>query len=164
MIFDKNINLSGKHATYLKFLSKKTTELKGDAISAEIFKRHIDVYMAGVMFGLLKNIKAEIDTTNKDNITIFAEQVIKEQSRLIHLYRIVMLLDNKALSDDERIDLAFRYTADADKVKAGMDVFNAYARGGIEWLYEKLTDGATTKEDYLQKLVEIIDEFQQDFA
>ena len=116
------------------------------------------------MFGLLKNIKAEIDTTNKDNITIFAEQVIKEQSRLIHLYRIVMLLDNKALSDDERIDLAFRYTADADKVKAGMDVFNAYARGGIEWLYEKLTDGATTKEDYLQKLVEIIDEFQQDFA
>lgn len=163
-MFDKNINLSGKHATYLKFLSKKTTELKGDAISAEIFKRYIDVYMAGVMFGLLKNIKAEIDTANKDNITIFAEQVIKEQSRLIHLYRIVMLLDNKALSDDERIDLAFRYTADEDKVKAGMDVFNAYARGGIEWLYEKLTDGTTSKEDYLQRLVEIIDEFEQDFA
>lgn len=163
-MFDKNINLSGKHATYLKFLSKKTTELKGDAVSAEIFKRHIDVYMAGVMFGLLKNIKAEIDTANKDNITIFAEQVIKEQAKLIHLYRIVMLLDNKPLSDDERIDLAFRYTADMEKVKAGMDIFNAYARGGIEWLYEKFTDGATTKEDYLQKLVEIIDEFQQDFS
>ena len=45
-MFDNDIKITGKHASYLKFLTKKSTELKKDAKSAEIFKRYIDVYMA----------------------------------------------------------------------------------------------------------------------
>ena len=80
------------------------------------------------------------------------------------LYRIAMLIDNPVLSEDERIDLAFRYDTDDEKVKQGMDVFNAYARGGIEWLYQEITsNNASTNEDYLERLTVLVKEFSEDY-
>ena len=37
-------------------------------------------------------------------------------------------------------------------------------RGGLEWLYEQFTDGATTKEDYLEKVYEIVSLYKEDFS
>jgi hypothetical protein len=164
-MFDSDIKVIGKHATYIKFLSKKTTELNKDFVGAEVFRRYIDVYIAGAVLGILKKRKADIDNTpNGDSAMIFASAVINEQSNLKFLYRMILLLDDASLSNDDRVDLAFRNDTDNEKLKAGMEVFNSYARGGIEWLYEKFTDGATTKEDYLQKIAEIVNEFKQDFS
>jgi hypothetical protein len=36
-------------------------------------------------------------------------------------------------------------------------------RGGVEWLYENVTKGATTQEDYLDKIRELIVLFADDF-
>lgn len=163
-MFDNDIRVVGKHATYIKFLSKKTAELKKDFAGAEIFRRYIDVYMAGAIIGLVKNRKAEVDNTpNGDTAMILAAAVVSEQAQLKFLYRLIMLLDNPSLSADDRVDLAFRYDAEPEKVKENMAVFNSYVRGGIEWLYEKFTDGATTKDDYLAKIREIVSEFKEDY-
>ena len=161
-MFDSDIKIVGKHATYIKFLSKKTTELNKDFAGAEIFRRYIDVYIAGAMLGILKKRKSEVDNApNGDTAMIFASAVINEQSNLKFLYRMILLLDDAALSNDDRVDLAFRNDTNNEKLKAGMEVFNSYARGGIEWFYEKFTDGATTKEDYLQKIAEIVRDFEE---
>ncbi len=162
-MFDKDIKVTGKHATYIKFLSKKTTELKKDFIGAEVFKRYIDVYMLGAVIGLIKRRKSDVDTSVDDSAMIFAAAVINEQANLKFVYRLVQLLDNPKLSADERVDLAFRYDADNDKLKEGMDLFNMYARGGIEWLYENFTENATTKEDFLEKIADIVNEYKNNY-
>lgn len=162
-MFDKDIVITGRHATYLKFLAKKASELKKDALSIEIFNRYIDVYMAGAVIGAIKNKKEDAETSKDESARIFAEAVIREQASLKMIYRLVLLTDNPALSEEERIDGAFRYDSIPDRVASGMEIFNAYARGGISWLYEKFTDGATTQEDHLERISQIVAEFQEDY-
>ena len=162
-MFDNDIKITGKHASYLKFLTKKSTELKKDAKSAEIFKRYIDVYMAGIIIGAVKNMKADTDNSIDDSANILASAVIGEQDRLKFLYRLVMLIDNPSLSVEDRIDNAFRYDGDVAKVKYGMGIINSYARGGIEWLYEKFNDGVLTQEDYYRVVYELTKEYSEDY-
>ena len=164
-MFDNDIKITGKHASYLKFLAKKSTELKKDAKSAEIFKRYIDVYMAGIIVGAVKNRKSDIDNSIDDSANILASAVIGEQDRLKFLYRLVLLTDNpSSTSVEDRIDNAFRYDGDAAKLKEGMAILNSYARGGIEWLYEKFNDGVTTQEDYYRIVYELIKEYCEDYC
>lgn len=162
-MFDKDIVVTGKHAAYIKFLAKKASELKKDAYSIEIFNRYIDVYMAGAVIGAIKNRKEDAETRKDESAKIFAEVVIREQANLKMIYRLVLLTDHPSLPEEERIDDAFRYDTNPDKVASGMEVFNAYARGGISWLYEKFSDGAMVREDYLERLSQIVEEFQGDY-
>ena len=75
-----------------------------------------------------------------------------------------MLAENSAnLSDDELVSRAFKED-DVDKSKENMELYNQYFRGGIEWLYEMVTDDATTKEDYLNNINELIETFKKDFS
>lgn len=164
-MFDNDIKITGKHASLLKFLAKKSTELKKDAKSAEIFKRYIDVYMAGIIVGAVKNMKSDVDNSIDESANILASAVIGEQNNLKFLYRLVLLTDNpSSTSVEERIDNAFRYDGDAAKVKEGMAILNSYARGGIEWLYEKFNDGVTTQEDYYRIVYELIKEYSEDYC
>ena len=77
-----------------------------------------------------------------------------------------MLLDKTSeISSDERVDRAFRYDSQPEKVqefKNNMELFNDYVRGGIELMYEHFTDGCTTREDYLNKLYEVISTFKKE--
>lgn len=80
-------------------------------------------------------------------------------------YRLVMLADNSTgLSNDEKIDRAFKQDEQPEKLKENLELFHQYMRGGIEWLYEHVTDGATTKEDYLEKVYEIVNLYKEDFS
>lgn len=162
-MFDKDIVITGKHAAYLKFLAKKTSELKKGALNIEVFNRYIDVYMAGAVIGAIKNRKEDAESGKEESARIFAEAVIREQAHLKMIYRLVLLTDDPSLPEETRIDHAFRYDSDPEKVASGMDILNAYARGGISWLYEKFTDGATTQEDYLERISQIAAEFQEDY-
>lgn len=155
-MFDTNITIKGKHATYLKFLCEKT-KLLGENNSkngAGIFKRYIDVLLVSPLFGIMKNRRSEEDKTSEDKANILAEQTIKEQKNLDFVFKIVLLNDNsKNLTPDEKIDLIFRKGGD-------MDLFMAYVRGGIEYLYEFFTEGASTKSDYYEKIIDLINETQ----
>ena len=73
---------------------------------------------------------------------------------------MVMLLDkNVDIESEERINRAFRYDTQPEKAEAfrqNMDLFHDYVRGGIELMYEQFTDGCSTREDYLNKVFEIM--------
>ena len=46
-MFDGDIKITGKHATYIKFLASKSVQLNKNIPCAGVFKRYIDVYIAG---------------------------------------------------------------------------------------------------------------------
>lgn len=163
-MFDGDIKITGKHATYIKFLASKSVQLNKNIPCAGVFKRYIDIYIAGITIGLVKNLKSSVDNSVEDSANILASAVINEQSKLKILYRIMNLIDDTSLTSDERIDLAFRYDADEEHIKKGMELFNSYARGGIEWIYEEITQNAVTNDDYLEKLASLVKDFSQDYA
>ena len=162
-MFDGDIKITGKHAAYIKFLASKSVQLNKNIPCAGVFKRYIDVYIAGITIGLVKNLKSLVDNSVEDSANILASAVINEQSKLKILYRIMNLIDDTSLTSDERIDLAFRYDADEEHIKKGMELFNSYARGGIEWIYDEITQNAVTNDDYLEKLANLVKDFSQDY-
>ena len=54
-MFENDYNITGKHASYLKFLAAKNSGAKGaddsSPTSARIFERYIDVYMNAAIWG-----------------------------------------------------------------------------------------------------------------
>ena len=136
-MFEGDIKITGTHATFIKFLAVKSGQLNKDAVCAGIFKRYIDVYIAGAIIGMVKKLKSNANTENDDSANILADAVIREQTKLKMLYRIAI---------------------------QGMEVFNAYARGGIEWLYRELTaNNASTTEDFLERVTVMVKEFSEDY-
>lgn len=162
-MFDGEIKITGKHASYVKFLAAKTTQLNKGIPCVGAFKRYIDVYIAGATIGLVKKLKSPMDNSVSETATLFADAVIGEQEKLKILYRIMQLIDDPSLSCDDRLDLAFRYDADDAHVKKGMELFNSYARGGIQWLYDEITQNAITSDDYYENISNLVKNFSQDY-
>lgn len=171
-MFENDYNITGKHATYLKFLAAKNSGNRdGDessATAARIFERYIDVYMNAAIWGLLYERTAEKDTESDDRARIYADAYANERENCVFLYRMVMLLDKKTvLEPSVRVDRAFRYDVQEDKKEAfaqNMELFHSYVRGGIEVMYEQFTDGCSTREDYMNKVFEILTTFRDEIA
>ena len=168
-MFENDYTITGKHATYLKFLAVKNAKDDDGAegvSSAKLFERYIDVYMNGVVWGLLYSRTAKRDTTSDDRARVYADAFANERDNCVFLYRMVMLLDKSVeLSPEERVDRAFRYDTlpeKAEEFKQNMELFHDYVRGGIELLYEQFTDGCITRDDYLTKTYEVMSTFKKE--
>lgn len=168
-MFENDYTLTGKHAKYMKFLASKIQDGEQELVpqsTARIFDRYIDVYMNAVVWGLLYRRRAEKDTESKDRARVYADAFANERQNCELLYRMVMLLDDTTdVTTEQRIDRAFRYPSDPEKekeVQDCMELFNSYARGGIELMFEKFTDGCTTREDYLNKTFEVLKTFKKE--
>lgn len=168
-MFENDYTITGKHATYLKFLAVKNTKEDPDSAvttSARLFERYIDVYMNAVVWGLLYSKTAKRDTTSEDRARIYADAFVNERDNCVLLYRMVMLIDRTVdIPTEERVDRAFRYDTQEDKVekfKENMELFNDYVRGGIELIYEQFTDGCSTRDDYLNKTYDILTTFKEE--
>ena len=156
----------------MKFLAAKNSGNKdGDesaTTSARVFERYIDVYMNAAIWGLLYERTAEKDTASDDRARIYADAYANERENCVFLYRMVMLLDKKTeLEPSVRVDRAFRYDVQEDKKEAfaqNMELFHSYVRGGIEVMYEQFTDGCSTREDYMNKVFEILTTFRDEIA
>ena len=165
-MFENDYNITGKHASYLKFLAAKNSGAKGaddsSPTSARIFERYIDIW------GLLYERTAPRDTTSDDRARIYADAYATERENCVFLYRMVMLLDKTTtLEPTVRVDRAFRYDVQEDKKEefaANMDLFHSYVRGGIEEMYEQFTDGCSTRDDYMNKVYEVLTTFRQEIA
>lgn len=169
-MFENDYTLTGKHATYLKFLAIKNSVAKDTdettPTAARIFERYIDVYMNAAIWGLLYERTAPRDTTSDDRARIYADAYANERENCVFLYRMVMLLDKTTiLEPNVRIDRAFRYDSQEDKkqdFEQNMELFHSYVRGGIEEMYEQYTDGCSTAEDYMNKVYEIATTFKHE--
>lgn len=158
-MFTHDYTIYGSHATKLKFLAKQDNK-------PYYFRRYIDVYMNAVVFGLLYNQKAVRDDKN-DRARIYADAFSKESDKCELLFKLVMLLDETSnLSTDERLNRAFRdaSSGNTEKIKQNMDLFNQYVLGGIDILYEKLTNGCVSQDDYNKRIIDLMENFEAEFT
>lgn len=169
-MFENDYAITGKHATYLKFLASKNSNSRdGDessSVTARIFERYIDVYMNAAIWGLLYKRTAPKDTSSDNRARIYADAYATERENCVFIYRMVMLLeDSTKLEPSVRIDRAFRYDVQEDKkdeFAKNMELFHAYVRGGIEEMYEQFTDGCSTREDYMNKVYDVLSTFRRE--
>lgn len=145
-MFEGDYTIYGKHATYIKYLVN----------DAKVFKRYIDVYMTGAMWGIL-NDKRSVAGDSTDRARIYSAAFNTEIVKCNELFKLVILNDtSKAWSDEERVNICFRYRYKMDDnavppvqqeeilaMKDALDLFNSYVFGGIELLYESFSNSAT---------------------
>ena len=164
-MFDKDMQIRGKYATYWKAL----TQLPGNAVETsknfKIFENYIYVYMVAPIIGLLNGRKGQYDPADesKDTAGMLAEIQIKNASKLKYIYRLITLVDDsEGLSDEEKINRAFREDNSEESVKKGMDLYTAYFFGGLEVLYETFVLGCITEDDYIRKMFDFVSEFKDE--
>ncbi|WP_059170466.1 hypothetical protein [Bacillus sp. FJAT-27445] len=156
MLFNKEYSFRGSHAT-------KVTELTANfnEHSAKIFNRNIDVYLIAPMVGFLFGRKATIDKSSGETTKIFPDQLSREQTNLKYNYQLIMLLDKKNEPNfEKRLDRAFRnYGNESQETLNDESLYEEYVLGGIDLLHEKLIDGAINTEDYLNRLYDFLEDF-----
>lgn len=129
----EEVFFTGKHRNYVDALWTQ------NKIKESYVERLIDIYMMSVAIGLRTGRKAEEDRVDEQKRTIQTKQLNDNISTLMNLMRMVLILDeSRNLSVEQRIEEAFRIPETFEEYKRNMDLFNSYARGGIEILYEEL--------------------------
>jgi hypothetical protein len=148
-LFDREYSFKGRHATYVKNLVD----------SSSLFNRHIDVYILAPIVGFLNGRIGEVD---KGDVTakIFTDVLIKEQTKLKFIYRLIMLLDDRLieLSTEQKLERAFKEEDNEDNSK----IFESYVLGGVEYLYEMLFVEKYQPDEFINSLFEFVDNFNDD--
>jgi len=162
-MFDNQYRFKGRHALRVDQL----TGVFDEASKAKLIERNVDVYVNAPLIGFLYGRTAEQDdlknpeTGQVYNQNVMGDRVIHSSEDLMFSFRLIMLLDSKYEPDEEkRIDKAFRHMGEDP---ADEERFDSYVRGGVDVLYEKLVEGASEPGDYIDKLFEFIEEFQERF-
>lgn len=124
----------GKHRDYV---DKLWTLNK---IQESYFKRLVDLYAVAAIIGLKINRKSEEVKDDSDiKRTVQMKQLNENIQTLLPIMRLVLIMDeSRGLTIEQRLESAFMIPEDYAIYKANMDLFNSYARGGIEYLYEQL--------------------------
>ena len=162
-MFDSDMSIKGKHARYWKELSDTPGNARDAGNNFKIFSNYIYVYMVAPIIGLQFGRKSEYDPQDdsKDTAGMLAEIMVKNQAKLKYIYRLIILCDDsEGLTDDEKIDLAFRNN-DAESVRKGMALYNSYFLGGLEVLHEIFVDECIDDDDYIIKMHEFVTEYDE---
>ena len=161
--FDRQYRFYGSHALRVDAL----TAVFDSASKAQLFRRNLDVYINAPLIGFLYGRMTDRDDTRNPSTNqvydenIMGEQVIHAQEELLFHFRLIMLLDTVyEPNEEERIDKAFRHMG---KNPADMERFDSYVRGGVDILYEKLIEVSSSADDYINKLYEFLEDFQDRF-
>lgn len=159
VLFQKEYSFRGSHA---EKVSKLTSQFDDNGAS-KMFNRNIDVYIIAPLIGFLYGRTATLDKSGSSATKIFPDQLFKEESLLKYNYRLIILLDNKHEPDfEKRVNKAFRYYGDeSEQTLADELLYEQYVLGGVDILYEKLIEGATNPEDYISKLYDFMEEFNE---
>jgi hypothetical protein len=153
MLFDKNLEIIGKHAEYIRKLTDNIDSKNS------IFSAAYVVYKTASIIGFIYNRKSKKDSSPAKSLTIFLDQLRKVRDDLEFNYRLIMLLDKNHESNfDERLQKAFNYYG-SDQAKVDEELFEQYSLGGIEVLYEKLMKDVNKPDDCLSNIFCLIQEF-----
>lgn len=164
-MFDKDMQIHGRHASYWKALTQLPGNANETAKNFKIFENYIHVYMVAPVIGIIYGRKGKYDQDDKtkDTAGMLAEIQIKNSAKLKYIYRLIILLDDsEGLTDEEKINRAFREENNDEAVKAGMELYNAYFLGGLEVLYETFVMNCTTDDDYIIKMFDFVNEFKEE--
>lgn len=162
-MFDKQYRFRGRHAVRVDAL----TSVFDSESKAKLFERNVDVYANAPLVGFLYGRTSDPDDTRNPetnqvyNQNVMGDRVIYSQEELMFNFRLIMLLD-KAYepNEDIRINKAFRNMGEDSSDEAR---FDSYVRGGVDVLYEKLIEGVTSPDEYVTRLYDFVEEFQEKF-
>ncbi len=130
--FHNEVLFWGKHKEYIDALWTQNN------IHESFFRRLLDLYATATVIGLRINRRASLDSSG-DKRTIQVQQLLGFLEPLNTIMQLVLLLDESdGLSEQEKIDRAFRGPQTEEEFNHNVELFNSYARGGIEYLYEAL--------------------------
>lgn len=162
-MFDKQYRFRGRHALRVDAL----TSVFDSVSRAKLFDRNVDVYANAPLIGFLYGRTADVDDTKNPETNqvysqnVMGDRVIYSQEELQFNFRLIMLLDKSYEPDEEaRINKAFRHMGEDPNDEAR---FDSYVRGGIDVLYEKLIEGANSPDDFVNRLFDFIEEFNERF-
>lgn len=157
-MFDKQYRFTGTHAQMVSDL----TSVFDSQSKSKLFSRNLDVYINAPLIGFLYKNKG-IKNTNSDiaDQSVFPEQMINSSDQLQYVFRLILILDSNYEPDEsKRLDKAFRYFG---KDENDLKLFDEYVLGGVEILHEKLIKGATKPSDYVDKLYDFLEDFNDKF-
>jgi len=158
-MFDNEYSFRGSHALRV---NKLTSRFDPNS-TAKLFNRNIDIYIIAPVIGFLYGREAIVDKSNNETSKIMGDRVIKSSEELTYNYRLIMILDIKHESNSqERIDKAFKYIG-TGKVSTDEELFERYVRGGVDVLYEKLIENASSSDDYINNLYDFMEDFDEKF-
>lgn len=162
-MFDKQYRFKGRHALRVDQLTGVFDEIS----KAKLIDRNVDVYANAPLIGFLYGRTADLDDTKNPetgqvyNQNVMGDRVIYSSEELQFNFRLIMLLDANYEPDvEKRIDKAFKHMGEDS---ADEERFDSYVRGGIDVLYEKLIEGSNDPGDYINRLYEFIEEFNDRF-
>ena len=139
-LFDNEIEFNGKYATMVRFLK--------DDIG--LFGTFRDAYVLSSIIGFINDRKMTDDNQEKvQAASIFPNELNKRKQDLRFIYDY----KNRTFKDDPEENM--------DIIKSNMDIFNSYACGGIEYLYDTFQN-CTRMEDTVDKLYDILHRFSSD--
>jgi hypothetical protein len=157
-MFDKQYRFTGTHAEKVNAL----TAIFDEAAKAKLFDRNLDVYINAPIIGFLhkrkgvKNTNSEIADQN-----IFPEQMRDNAELLKYIFRLILILDAENEPNEElRMDKAFKTFGDDE---SDIALFDAYVLGGVEVLYEKLIEGSNDPTEYVNRMYDFVEEFNDRF-
>lgn len=109
-------------------------------IQESYFKRLVDLYAIAAIVGLKANRKSAEEKDESDiKRTVQMKQLNENYQVLLPIMRMILIMDDsRNMTFEEKLESAFIIPEDYDTYKSNMDLFNSYARGGIEYLYEQL--------------------------
>ena len=124
----------GKHRDYV---DKLWTQGK---IQESYFRRLVDLYAVAAIVGLKANRRSAEEKDDSDvKRTVQMKQLKENYQTLLPIMRLVLIMDeSRNMTFEEKLESAFVIPEDEVTYKANMELFNSYARGGIEYLYEHL--------------------------
>lgn len=158
-MFDKQYIFKGSHAVKVDKLTAQFDE----SSKAKLFARNIDVYVNAPIIGFLYGRKADLDNSTQDTQNIMGDRVIYSQEDLKYNYRLIMLLDTQHEPDaSKRVDKAFR-TIGTPAAAEDEALFECYVRGGVDVLFEKLIVDVANPDDYISRLYDFVEEFEERF-
>ncbi len=135
----------GKHRDYVDQLWRQ------GKIQESFFKRLVDLYAIAAIVGL-KAKRRSPEERDESGIkrTVQMKQLNENYQTLLPIMRMILIMDNsRNITFEEKLESAFVIPEDEATYKVNMELFNSYARGGIEYLYEKLVVRAPdVDEDY----------------
>lgn len=158
MLFNKDYSFRGSHA-------EKVIELTApfDKKGNKLLFRNLDAYLLAPIVGFMYGRRSELDNSGKTTNILF-DAMSRETTTLWFNYRLIMLLDKQNEPDfNKRIEKAFRYYG-SDQAKSDEDLYESYVRGGVDVIYEKLIIGSQRPEDFLRKLYEFLEEFEERYS
>lgn len=154
-LFDSEIEFNGKYATMARFFKEEIG----------LFGTFREIYVISAIIGFINEREKTEDKDEKvQAASIFPNELNKRKPDLRFIYRLIMLLkDESEISLDECKNRTFKDDPEEnmDVLKANMEIFNSYACGGVEFLYEKFQN-CSRIEDTVDLLYEFLHQFSID--